>query len=375
MLDATQRLSCDSAVFAEWDFVACRKRLLNTMPALFDMAYETVAINNVTGSILMSTTFPKTKLQSWTDRLMRRVRRHDNKVRATILSYQNVSQQDTIFTHGMNLRHSPAEFERQIEFLAENYDVVRLDDLIEALEKGEDTDRVLAIVFMGGYTDVLRQAMPILYRRRLPMTIFPVTSTIGNTDLMWEHKLTWLINGGHEVAVVEALARAGWHEFVGGESLEEQLQKRYRSNLPTVLEQVLRDVGTSSCALANEFRPYIEIEDMADVDLDLVSFGNFTDTHPVLSALTPDQQREEIATARSTLIALTRQAPQAFAYPYGLKTHYNEDSRQIAWQTGHRACLNKRRRGTDGRVNPVELSCVSAPHGGLIDLEAAIAGE
>jgi peptidoglycan/xylan/chitin deacetylase (PgdA/CDA1 family) len=94
-----------------------------------------------------------------------------------------------------------------------------------------------------------------------------------------------------------------------------------------------------------------------------VEFGNHTHTHPVLSALSYDAQLKEVSSARDALLALSGQAPLALAYPFGLKAHYNADSKRIAQETWHRAALDLRRRTNQGEIDPFELSRKPAASG------------
>ncbi len=320
----------------------------------------------------MTSVLASTDFDAWTGRVVRSMRRRHNDHCITILTYHSIAPEDTIFTAGYPLRHHPAEFERHVEYLAEHYKPIGLRELVSMLARGEQPRSAVVFTFDDGYADTLRRAMPILFRRRIPMTIFPVTSVIGNRDLLWQHKLAWLIAEGHERRVRSALRSARWQIEDQAEPLIDFVRRSFRPNLPDVLESILRRLGTSGPALAAEYKPYIDEQDIAAADPDLVDFGNHTDTHPVLSALTIGQQMAEISTAQRKIKDFTGRAPIALAYPFGLKPHYNDEAQRIAKNTGHRAALDMRRRPNVGLVDPFELSRRPAPIGSQAEFEQSV---
>lgn len=320
----------------------------------------------------MNQVIAKAGFQRVTGRLVRRLRRRYNDHCITILTYHSVATEDSVFTAGTGLRHHPAEFERHVDYLAANYNLISLRELVDMLARGEQPRRAALLTFDDGYANTLRQAMPILYRRRIPMTIFPVTSVIGNHDLLWQHKLAWLLADGHEARVVDALRAEGWDMDDSDIPVADYVRRNYRIQLSKILDGVLEMVGQTSSALAAKHRPYLEPEEIAGADREFVEFGNHTDTHPVLSALTIQQQLAEITAAGKALADLTGHPPLALAYPFGLKAHYGEEAERLARDTGHRAALDMRRRMNVGLVSPFDLSRRPAIHGTQTDFEMMV---
>jgi len=320
----------------------------------------------------MNQVLTKSGFQGVTGRLVRRLRRRYNEHCITILTYHSIAVEKSIFTDGTGLRHHPSEFERQVDYLATNYNLIGLRELVDMLARQEQPRRAVVLTFDDGYAGTLRQAMPILYRRRIPMTVFPVTSVIGNHDLLWQHKLAWLLANGHEARVRDALRAEGWDLGDGDTPVTDYVRRNYRIQLPMVLDGVLEMVGQRASALAAQYRPYLEPEEITGADAEFVEFGNHTDTHPVLSALSVEQQLAEIITARKTLTHLTGYPPSALAYPFGLKAHYNEETERLARDTGHLAALDMRRRINVGPVSPFDLSRQPAIHGTQAEFEMMV---
>ncbi len=320
----------------------------------------------------MKAILTRASFDTWPGRALRQLRRRYNDHCVTILTYHSVAKTRSVLTEGTKLRHLPADFEQQIDWLIEYYNPVSLGSLISTIQRGQRPRRAVVITFDDGYADTFRQALPILCRRRIPMTVFPVTSVIGNQDLMWQHKLAWLEAGGYSAKVEDALAAEGFPRRDEEEPLSEFSRRCYRSDLPEILEAVLRTTGRSGQRLAAVLRPYLEPREIAEAEPELVEFGNHTHTHPILSALTAEGQRDEIQTARDALWSMTGTAPVALAYPFGLKQHYDAASIRIARETGHGAALDMRRRINAWPVDPFELSRKPAPSGSPIEFEKMI---
>lgn len=304
----------------------------------------------------MSSIIANTNFETWTGRLVRSLRRKHNERCITILTYHSISRTPSVFSNGPGLRHSPAAFEREVEYLAANFNVMSIGKLLAKLRAGEQPRRAVVITLDDGFADSLSCAAPICFRRRIPLTIFPVTSVVGNTGLIWQHKLSWLVAEGESERVWQALAAEGWEIPEEKHDIEGFVRRRFRVDVPDILEDVMKRIGVTSRSLAERLRVYITQDEIANADPEFVTFGNHTDTHPVLSTITDHQQLVEIGAASRKLMEWTGRAPIVLAYPFGLKPHYNEKSRLCAEATGHQATLDMRRRMNVGMPDPFELS-------------------
>jgi peptidoglycan/xylan/chitin deacetylase (PgdA/CDA1 family) len=82
-----------------------------------------------------------------------------------------------------------------------------------------------------------------------------------------------------------------------------------------------------------------ELQQLASSDW--VTIGAHTVTHSRLSALSEEQQREEIFTSRSQLETLLGRPVTTFSYPYGRKDDYNHTSINLCREAGFvRAAAN-----------------------------------
>ena len=71
---------------------------------------------------------------------------------------------------------TPEAFSQQMDFVAANYDVMSLSDLLEACERRRRIPpRALLVTFDDAYRDFAVHAWPVLKKRALPVTLFVPT--------------------------------------------------------------------------------------------------------------------------------------------------------------------------------------------------------
>ncbi len=99
-----------------------------------------------------------------------------NKKGLTILTYHGISDEinpdETV---------SPKEFEKQLQYIKENYKVISLEKAVEYLQT--DIAKVagsIVITFDDGYSDNYHNAYPLLKKHSFPATIFLVSNLIND---------------------------------------------------------------------------------------------------------------------------------------------------------------------------------------------------
>ena len=77
---------------------------------------------------------------------------------------------------------SRAMLEQHLDRIGRRYRFVSLDELGEALRRGDSTTRdVCAVTFDDGYRDVYDHAVPLLLRKGIPAAVFVVSDLMGTT--------------------------------------------------------------------------------------------------------------------------------------------------------------------------------------------------
>jgi peptidoglycan/xylan/chitin deacetylase (PgdA/CDA1 family) len=279
---------------------------------------------------------------------------------------------------------APEHFAEHIEMIGEHYEPMALGELVAAIHAGEPLPRGVAITFDDGYADNMYVAKPVLERNGVPATVFVASGWVGaGRSFWWDELETLLLRPGRlpptltmeigsqtvrweladdaEYRSRVAAARSGWTVLARRDPGPRQ--RIYRD-----LSSRLRALGTLERERAlDSLRALVELHDPVSddplprpLDLDelrrlvagdLIDVGGHSVTHPVLSRLDPDSQREEIAGSKRYLEHAAGRAISSFAYPYGGATDFDLTTARIVRDVGFdHACANvpgRLERGTD----------------------------
>ena len=268
---------------------------------------------------------------------------------------------------------SPEHFAEHVGLIAERYEPVRLAELVAALRGAELPPRAVAITFDDGYADNLGAAKPVLQRKRVPATVFVASGWMGGDRMFWWDELeTLLLRPGRLPPVLEleigtellrwqlgddavyppeaAAARFGWtvlddHDPSPRQRIYRELSARLRRLDENARERVLdslRSVGERNGETDGDLPRPLTLEELGCLATgDLVDIGAHTVTHPTLSTLAPDGQREEIAGSREQLESALGRPIASFAYPYGGASDFDQTTARIVRDAGFdHACAN-----------------------------------
>jgi peptidoglycan/xylan/chitin deacetylase (PgdA/CDA1 family) len=169
--------------------------------------------------------------------------------------------------HSINPTHStstsPEDFELQMKYLAENFNVISLTEFCRFRAEGRTLPaRSIIVTFDDGYEDNYLYAFPVLKKFNIPATIFLTTGFIeGKVDIAGKYP------------AYRGLKPLGWG----------QIKEMKKSN---------------------------------------IEFGGHTHTHPVLSQIDIDDAEEEILISRNIIKRKLGEC-RNFAYPFGMPNTYN----------------------------------------------------
>lgn len=104
-----------------------------------------------------------------------------------VLQYHRVA---SLCFDPLQLAVEPYNFERQIEYLAENFNVISIDELKSHLDTSRPfEERTVVITFDGGYCDVLYTAKDVLDRFGVSAAVFASSSNIIEGGRFWWQEL------------------------------------------------------------------------------------------------------------------------------------------------------------------------------------------
>ena len=237
-----------------------------------------------------------------------------------------------------------AEFERQMELLAEHYTILPLREIVERVDRRAALPaNPAAITFDDGFKNVLTTAYPVLQRYAAPATVFLVTSLVGTRQPAWPERLY------HAMATTArkqvAFAEQRWdltapdYRAAAYRALAGRLKALPTSEKDAALEylhwqlQVPAEVPADSPLATLDWQ---EVEQLARTEL--IDFGSHTHTHPILSRCDPAAQFEELRISRDLLRDALGRA-DLFAYPNGTRADFTVQTQRFLAELEYAAAV------------------------------------
>lgn len=283
-----------------------------------------------------------------------------------ILAYHRVAETPT---DPQLLCVSPRHFAEQLQVLRRQYRPMPLFDLAAAVREGSVPERAVVVTFDDGYADNLHNAAPLLAAHGVPATVFVVPGE-SEGEFWWDELDRLLLQPGTLPQTLQLKVNDEAREWDLGGAAEYSPAgfERHRAwsvlqaDAPTprqtiyrTLHQALRSLSTPSrqtvldslrgwSGAGKASRPThrrlgsAELVRLAEAGIEV---GAHTLTHPVLSALSTQEQQLEVSHGKQRLGDILGRPVRSFAYPYGTRMDYTAETVEIVRQAGFTcACAN-----------------------------------
>ncbi|MFV1968513.1 MAG: polysaccharide deacetylase family protein [Pirellulaceae bacterium] len=236
-----------------------------------------------------------------------------------VLTYHRVDEPDANPNLYPNLiGATPEGFDWQMSYLAANYRVVSMADVLDALVHGVPLPpKSVLITFDDGYKDFAEHAWPILRRYELPVTLFVPTGFPDQPQqaFWWDrlyaavHRTTCdeLVTPAGRISLADSTRRAsGMRQLVSlVKSLPDDEAKR-------LVEQVCTDLGSPAAR-----NPVLGWQSLRRLAAEGVTLAPHTRHHPLLNRVGAERARDEIAGAILDLQTELGDVLPVIAYPSG----------------------------------------------------------
>ena len=206
---------------------------------------------------------------------------------------------------------------------------VRLVDLANDVRSRTLSAGSVAVTFDDGYLSNLRVAKPVLEREGVPATVFVTTGATGGARDFWWNEL-------HSALVRVPASAPALRLAAGGNRREWTLREGDRPGLlfeiwawiraqgpghvGPLMASVAAWAGVEAAGPPPEDHRCMSVEELKMlVEGEIMDIGAHTRTHPMLSACSPAELRNEISGSRADLEEWLGRPVTTFAYPFGLR--------------------------------------------------------
>lgn len=233
----------------------------------------------------------------------------------------------------------PDVFERQMQFLKENYQIIRFEEDWESC----DGENAVVITFDDGYWDNYEIAFPILERLQIPATFFISAGHIGTGEEFWWDKLVSLVSQEKsyplKFTLEDELFHYTWNTGTMAERLELAKSLRYLLRMERDekkfydwIRQLQQWSGSYDADPQNRLMTWDDVRHMAQSRH--ITIGGHTMVHRSLGSLSDDRQKDEIQGSVQKLEAEIGQSVTVFSYPFGGNMDYNKVTIDLLKENG-----------------------------------------
>lgn len=279
-----------------------------------------------------------------------------------ILQYHRVNDGESRIFPG-----TPVQvFEKQMEGISRYYSVYPLEELVERAIHDDIPPRAVAITFDDGYKDNYQNAFPVLKRLGLPATIFLTTGVIGSQFCIWHDRLFCAFEETpvSEVAIGKIRYPIGTlsEKEIAVKAFREYLRKYHYSRWDDLLQQLCADLRIKSVACGEPFQK-LSWSDIELMGRSGITFGAHTVSHPILTALSLSEARNEILASKETIEKRLGTPVRLFAYPNGTSGDFNEPIKDILKEAGFLGAVTTLWGVNGTSTDPFELKRISLSDG------------
>lgn len=269
-----------------------------------------------------------------------------------------------------NVSATPQDFDRQLNYLAQWFNVVSLKGIVEWLDGHQDLPPYAALItFDDGYLDNYTSAFPLLRKHNFPALIFLTTGHIGtDVPFFWDMAAYCFSHTRNDYLTFPDGQVEHWSDL----KQREQVSKRwieFMKTLPQTKKQIYVDnlpvlLGVS--IPAGFFRRLMmDWGQVREMQKGGIEFGAHTVSHPILTRISLEQVREEVTGSKCKIEDELGESVLGFAYPNGQASDLNQGIEKVVADSGIRSAftlLNGPTSLGEVRQNPYAIRRIFISH-------------
>jgi peptidoglycan/xylan/chitin deacetylase (PgdA/CDA1 family) len=235
---------------------------------------------------------------------------------------------------------SLAAFEKQVQYLNQKFNVIRLDELVSRLSAGKTIfPNTVVITVDDGYSDFYDIAYPVLKKYSLPATLFVTTKFVDGNYWLWPDKVKYILQYSDKL---ERINISNGIDVSGYVDDRDKLWNIIVSYLLSIadekkniyIENLEKDLGVNV-----PDRPVCEYkainwEQAKEMSSSIVEIGAHTRSHPSLGRLPESLLLNEIKGSIEDVENNIDIRPKTFCYPNGQPTDFTESVKRMVKESG-----------------------------------------
>jgi peptidoglycan/xylan/chitin deacetylase (PgdA/CDA1 family) len=266
---------------------------------------------------------------------------------AIILMYHRIGQSKR---DHWQLGVSPHHFDEQMQIIKKYGHPILMREMSNPLTRLSMGKPRIMITFDDGYNDNFHNAKPILERYEIPATFFIVSGAVDSKEEFWWDELEKTILWTESIPEIFDLNIEGthYHWSLGNNTSDENVGDIplngtvvSKKQLVNIIWRILNHLSLKKKkeALSRiaqwskttfktrpDYLPMSSAEIISLANSKLFEVGAHTVTHPMLTNLPVQEQREEIKNSKNNLEKVISRKIESFSYPHG---KYSDETLEI----------------------------------------------
>jgi peptidoglycan/xylan/chitin deacetylase (PgdA/CDA1 family) len=235
---------------------------------------------------------------------------------------------------------------KQLEHLARRYEILPIDEAIDALVRGSMRRNSACVTFDDGYKNNFTLALPVLQQYSAPATIYLATGLIDTERRLWTVQLEIAFRRS-EIADIDlsaiGLRSRPLHGLLDRVDMAHRVIRVLKRLTPAAREDVLRqlhrqlpDPGTDT---SGQFQMMTWNDAIAMEQSGLVTFGAHTVNHELVARLDDGTLEAELCGSIATIQSRLQRPSHTFAYPNGAVGDFDGRAIRILRNAGVKAAV------------------------------------
>jgi peptidoglycan/xylan/chitin deacetylase (PgdA/CDA1 family) len=258
-----------------------------------------------------------------------------------ILLYHRVNPDEDPFFPAVSVN----VFEAQMGYLAREFQVLSLADIIDRMQQGKGVEPLtIAITFDDGYRDNYTFAHPIIKKYRLPATLFVATGFIGTGLLMWNDRLAWAVKNSQQKRIVcqfgqreLPLSLSTEEDKLGSlDTMLEELKPLPEAEKQKLLENIIEALQNKKPQPAELMLDWLSIRNMAKEGWDI---GSHTVSHQILTKVDRSRAAEELKVSKEAIEDKLQRTVKLCAFPNGKRTDFDSSTKVTVKELGYQGAV------------------------------------
>lgn len=238
---------------------------------------------------------------------------------------------------------TPENFEEIIDFYeSKNFEIVSLDNFIESQRQGNLNKKVV-FTFDDGYKDFVFNVLPIVKKRKIPVTVYIVPEYLSNPLRKWDYLLEKIVSNQNNFENIFSSLKIKLDDFVidiNKPKIYQALKERLKMmNQPLHLDKLNDFLHFFGKEYFDEIRAILmSSKDLLEISKEeLVTIGSHSFNHYIMSNLNLDELNAELKNSKLFLESLLDKEIEHFTFPYG---DFNEDCIIELEKVGYKSSSN-----------------------------------